>query len=692
MPSSTVAAHATSPRRSSRARTTQPPTGSEKATPSSSASTPSARAVDRSTRSHNPHASPPKSATPRSRSPDDVGDGDDAGDGEDAGDGDDDGEVEIEAAARLTLSEQPQTRRRRREQADDEDLPLRHVSRARLEGAGDGDGDEEEVTRCVCGQLDYPGPPPSLAAEAVKVLKDEAGAEPDALAAPPEVLPDDAGGLFIQCDVCKVWQHGGCVGIMDESMSPDEYFCELCRKDLHSVTVGPTGQRSSRYLPVLEKHSSRSSRAPSSSKDPDSKPEMARTIRPPPRSDNGKRRSTMNSRDAAYDENEQFRRAVEASRSETAARVAAKEEAGSRKGKRSRGDSEEWVPSFATSGMADAWGVDRTRQDSVKRRRTSSVTPSSPSNAITHPTSLAAESDDDDGKGSINGVKKIRGAAARNHREKELRDRYKERERADAAGRRKGRAERRRGDESDPSDEYPASRPTSTKDGVEGTSQPPEQAPQAQPDTPPSNAQNATTTSAQRKTGRPPARRGRVGRNQYTRDRDLRADEGDGARERSRSRDGARRDDGNSGNSSNGNGNGSGSGSGNGSGNGASGANGTSTAALQASTNGESGRPSRPRYMHPQRTTMNEMKRRVAAILEFISRTQVELAGETTPPEGTGSLLRQLAEGLPSIMVNGGRGEVGEKEFALLSSTEMMDVLTRKLVLWQQEFGKWGEK
>ena len=145
---------------------------------------------------------------------------------------------------------------------------------------------------------------------------------------------------------------------------------------------------------------------------------------------------------------------------------------------------------------------------------------------------------------------------------------------------------------------------------------------------------------------------------------------------------------------------------------------------------------------------MNEMKRRVAAILEFISRTQVELAGvagsgEQTPSSapdasngnsGTGrgstranavtaSLLRNLADGLPMIMVNGdgkGKGRAGPsgeksgatggdshtkastpapdvagsapKDFADLSSLEMMDVLTRKLVLWQKDFGKYGEK
>ena len=119
-------------------------------------------------------------------------------------------------------------------------------------------------------------------------------------------------------------------------------------------------------------------------------------------------------------------------------------------------------------------------------------------------------------------------------------------------------------------------------------------------------------------------------------------------------------------------------------------------------------RPSRPRYMHPQRTTMNEMKRRVAAILEFISRTQIEMAGDGTPPSGTdtasatASMLRNFAEGLPMITVNGGGDKeagtksaappLGDKEFAELSSLEMMDVLTRKLVLWQKDFGKWGEK
>lgn len=111
--------------------------------------------------------------------------------------------------------DRPLTRRRTREQdVDDDDL-------TNLDGDLDDEMvEEDEVTRCVCGYQEYPGPP----SDAAKSLEG-----------------DDLSGLFIQCDICKVWQHGGCVGIMDEAASPDEYFCEECRKDLHKVTTSPKG-------------------------------------------------------------------------------------------------------------------------------------------------------------------------------------------------------------------------------------------------------------------------------------------------------------------------------------------------------------------------------------------------------------------------------------------------------------------
>jgi hypothetical protein len=119
--------------------------------------------------------------------------------------------------------EPPITRRRTREQDNEED------DMTKLEEELDDDmAEEDEVTRCVCGYQEYPGMP----SDAIKS---------SSVPADPEVQGDDLGGLFIQCDICKVWQHGGCVGIMQEEASPDEYFCEECRKDLHKVMTSPKG-------------------------------------------------------------------------------------------------------------------------------------------------------------------------------------------------------------------------------------------------------------------------------------------------------------------------------------------------------------------------------------------------------------------------------------------------------------------
>lgn len=90
----------------------------------------------------------------------------------------------------------------------------------------------------------------------------------------------------------------------------------------------------------------------------------------------------------------------------------------------------------------------RPREDR-KRQRTGSDTSTSLSERKT--LSPVGLSEDDSGKPEkVAGQshKKIRGAAAKNRRDKEIREREekREKERADAAGRRKGRAERRRGD------------------------------------------------------------------------------------------------------------------------------------------------------------------------------------------------------------------------------------------------------
>ena len=183
-----------SPRRSSRARTTQPTPSAQQHTNSSSSSISSGRA-DRSVRPPNKLHSPRSSVPARSQSSEDP-----------------------EAPAR------PQLRRRRSSQDDPkvEGPPV-------IDNENDDDV-EEEVTRCICGNQEYPGLPDADSAKTLS--KDESD---------PASFTEDTTGWFIQCDICKVWQHGGCVGIIDEATSPEEYFCERCRKDLHKITVTANG-------------------------------------------------------------------------------------------------------------------------------------------------------------------------------------------------------------------------------------------------------------------------------------------------------------------------------------------------------------------------------------------------------------------------------------------------------------------
>ena len=126
--------------------------------------------------------------------------------------------------------------------------------------------------------------------------------------------------------------------------------------------------------------------------------------------------------------------------------------------------------------------------------------------------------------------------------------------------------------------------------------------------------------------------------------------------------------------------------------------------------------------MNPNRTTMNDMKRRVAGILEFISHTQVELAGldasrsrsntqnstktssssTATPPDinGTagnpssnGGVSKDQMKAMSSALgALDGLDDVDEETFGKLGAVEMMEVLTRRLMRWQAEYGKYGEK
>ncbi|KAK6540888.1 hypothetical protein TWF694_008271 [Orbilia ellipsospora] len=113
--------------------------------------------------------------------------------------------------------------------------------------------EEEGETRCVCGLKEYQG-----------------GSD--------DSHTDLTDGLFIQCDQCHVWQHGLCVGIRDKALAPDNYFCEQCKPENHTLYEKKGGRTYSTYIGFG--------------------PERVDTSKDHPT----KRRSTMNSRDAAYDE------------------------------------------------------------------------------------------------------------------------------------------------------------------------------------------------------------------------------------------------------------------------------------------------------------------------------------------------------------------------------------------------------
>ncbi|KAH7081310.1 hypothetical protein BKA63DRAFT_205915 [Paraphoma chrysanthemicola] len=563
-----------SPRRSSRARTTQPPPSVATAHSTSSSSVSSAR-TDRAGRTTNKQSSPQKSLTPHSLSSE-----------------------EPEEPPRGSQIEPPLTRRRTREQDVDED------DTAKLDDELEDDiAEEDEITRCVCGYQEYPGPP-SDAGKSSSAPTDS------------DAQGDDLGGLFIQCDICKVWQHGGCVGIMQEEASPDEYFCEECRKDLHKVTTSSKGQKYSRYLPVYDSQHGKG-RKSSVSKDGERQSGRDKDRNSRASVDSfGKRRSTMNSR-AAYDEDEVLRKVIEESKQEGAP----ESESGNRK-KRSREDSEEIKPE-------------------VKRQRTGSRSPSG---------SPVLESEDDSTRASAP-KQKPRGAAARSQHQKEQREKEREKERTEAANRRKGRAERRKADELDNSEPTPDPVPQYETPMAPLVVEP------AAPDVASTDLKPAPPA---RRGGRPPQKaRGRLGRNQYSRDTAPATNGASPAGDAPNSPQ-------------------------------PSGANGVSNG-HDSSDGAPGGKPVKSKNWRLQKLSWNDIRRPAGAMQNYIAQRQVEMAGE----KSVSSLAVQAA----ATLTNGAtppddvKDEIGDLDkFKHLSTTQMMDDLSRDLVHWQQMISNPSDK
>ncbi|KAG5921734.1 hypothetical protein E4U53_003765 [Claviceps sorghi] len=331
----------------------------------------------------------------------------------------------------------------------------------------------------------------------------------------------------------------------------------------------------------------------------------------------------MNSRDAAYDD-EQLRRAIEAS----------KEEGGqdaldllTRRAKRGRSDSEE------------------NNNVSVKRQRTRSRSASPP---IEKSENMDGDASEDETE-ARNGSKKTK--SNRHQRERSEKE-DKDRQRQEAASKRKGRAERRRAEDSDPSDEMVLA---PAKPGQQKCTESPtkEKSPSVAPapDTPPTT--HPVSGSSHKRGAR--SNRRVKGKNQYTKDRE--ADEGSPAR--SMSRDIQKGDEA------------------------------TTTGHSKSSVTEHKTSKGKANVAH--KMSMLDMKRRVAAIMEFISRTQLDLATES--PLSQSSSGRETPQEKPASgqasgeTVNSDAPDASESSrFKELNCMEMMDVLTRDMVRWQNQY------
>ncbi|KAJ6786779.1 hypothetical protein PWT90_03120 [Aphanocladium album] len=512
------------------------------------------------------------------------------------------------------FEEGPMPRRRRRGLDDDPDKLLQSDMLDRMTNASDDMQDEEdEAVRCICGSEDYPGRPPVDG--------------PDAeLFASVDLTAEDVTGFFVQCDICKVWQHGACVGIFSAESSPDEYFCEQCRQDLHNITIANNGQKYSKYLP-LHRQSRATSRATSVLKDGAKSPRPStKASRAEQALQASKRRSTMNSRDAAYDD-ELLLRAIEASREEAPQDA----ESGGRRAKRGRSDSEE-------------------NQASVKRQRTTSRSAS----PATEPPAEQSRDESDDETNTRNGAKKNR--SQRPTKESFEKD-ERERQRQEAANKRKNRAERRRAEDSDMSEELPLATVKTTAPKISEPSPASEPAPAVSnpPGTPPPTS--AVVGSSHKRTAKSNQKRVR-GKNQYTKERE----ENEESPARSVSRDIQR----------------------------------TAEESHPKSPSSDTRQQSKAKIAAANKMTMLDMKRRVAAIMEFISRTQLDLAAEaacqTSSSSGEASPQKTPVDDGTISKDHGGttdettEASITDKEFRNLTCVEMMDVLTRDMVKWQNHY------
>ena len=132
-----------------------------------------------------------------------------------------------------------------------------------------------------------------------------------------------------ECESCHAWQHGTCMGYQSPETMPLHYFCEKCRPDLYvellkyasffplACAIGYMSGSRRKHAKRVRQSSANSHHAANRSSRSHSPTYL---LKQP-----AKRRNTMNSRDAAYDESLQA--ILEATAAEAAASAAAEEAA-----------------------------------------------------------------------------------------------------------------------------------------------------------------------------------------------------------------------------------------------------------------------------------------------------------------------------------------------------------------------------
>ncbi|KAK9368004.1 hypothetical protein V1509DRAFT_647253 [Lipomyces kononenkoae] len=531
--------------------------------------------------------------------------------------------------------------------------------------------------------------------------------------------PEIDSGLFIQCDKCQVWQHAYCVGIGPDDNLTEDYSCEKCRPELHLVVVRPTG-KTSKYIPLLEAKQSRSKERSSRHS---SRSEQSSTRRSNPSSSgtansesSHKRRSTLNSRDSAYEE--VLRRVLEVSAHEISGGAAGSDSETAKSGRSMRGKKRAAQAAFEDDEPDEDFKREDDNDDEEeahqhrRRRRTNGTT----KHTYNDDDSRSSEDKKNDRKlkeeSTENGMYEDEDNEENNDidedGEEDISDDVVSRlshrnglKRSSAGKRDRSRRSRATQSPTETADENSSSRrsrngrtTSSSKKSSRGNGSPDENddadedvesegnlKSRASPDELPSGIDTAADTPDEKPvsaTTRKDVEGDELSKESSNKDKPSPAANSNQSRSR-RSRKQQTtvdRDDDTD----------------------------TSTATGRATSIGVTvEKPSKPRI--PQgKSSIMEMRKRVAAILEFIGRTQVDMAIEQDERRKLHLQRRKLGPtSTSSVAVSTGltksasattldNDEVDTLFGTQKISLDMMDGLTRKLLIWEQQFGRHGDK